>query len=96
MELSDIDRLAKILALDLSVSEKESLYDKFLDTILKIEALKNIDVSEVVPTHSVTGLINVYQTKEHLVTTLSLDEALRNAPNVSKGLIIVEGDHRHG
>lgn len=95
MELADVDRLAKILALELSLEDQEVLFSKFSDTLEKITTLKELNIIEVSPTCSVNKLTNVFQANDQPKVSLTQEDVLLNAPLKSKGLVVVDGDYRY-
>jgi aspartyl-tRNA(Asn)/glutamyl-tRNA(Gln) amidotransferase subunit C len=77
-------KLAKLSRLKLTVAEIEK-YQKELSSILDyVERLEAVDVSDLMPTYQVTGLIN--QTRSDEVAnnqSVSPDELLNRAPKTS-------------
>lgn len=86
----DVDKMAKLSKLDVT-GQEGTFADLFTDTLDKIAVLNELDTSKVSETFQVTGLKNVYQKGEENKATLTKEQALANASEVSKGLIVTKG-----
>ena len=84
----DVLKLARLARLDLTDDEVAE-YATELSAILQyVEQLQTVDVTGLKPTNQVTGLTNVTRPDE-LRTSLSQEEALKNAPAKANGLFLV-------
>ena len=83
--------IAKLCNLTLTESEVEKLAKMLSDTLDYIGVLDELDTSGVNETFQVTGLTNVFQQKNDEVTTLSQEEALKNAKEVIKDMFATKG-----
>ena len=95
MHIADVDRLAKILALELTEEEKLGLLEKFTDTVNKISILRELDTRNIKETSQVTGLVNIYQDFEYPQTSLGQTNALDNAPVKERDLFSTQGSYRN-
>ncbi len=95
----DIAHIAKLANLPLQKEEEGKLATQLDATIAYIEELSQIDTSKVEGTNMVTQTKNVYREDEvDEFTTLSQDDALKNAKHKHNGLVLVpaileEGDN---
>ena len=80
----DVDHVARLARLQISEAER-SLYTRQLGAILEhAEGLKKVDVAGVAPTAHVLELSNVLR-PDVAGPSLPREEAMRNAPDKSKG-----------
>lgn len=78
----DVLKLARLARLDLSDDEIEQ-FSKELTAILHyVEQLQAVDVTDLEPTHQVTGLTNVARKDEVINYGYAPKELLRNVPEV--------------
>lgn len=87
--LIDVKKVAKLADLPLSDEEATKLEDQLSETLKFVESLNEISVENVEPTHSVTGLSNVVR-KDEVEPSLSQEQALKNAKNISGGYFKVK------
>lgn len=81
--------MAKLANLSLSEEEATKLENQLSETLKFVESLDEIDVKNVEPAHSVTGLSNVMR-QDEVEPSLTQDEALKNAENKSGGYFKVK------
>ncbi len=84
----DVKHVAHLARLALTPEEEQKLGDQLGHILGYIEKLKELDVTNVEPTAHAVPLLNVTRPDE-LRASLSHDEAMRNAPARSNGLVIV-------
>jgi aspartyl-tRNA(Asn)/glutamyl-tRNA(Gln) amidotransferase subunit C len=84
----DVRYVAHLARLKLSPEEEQQLGAQLGDILGYIEKLKEVDVSGMDPTAHPSPLVNVTRPDEER-SSLSHDEALRNAPQKSGGLFTV-------
>lgn len=85
-----VEKIAKLVKLDLTEAEKEKFSKMFSETLEYIEILKELKTDTVEETYQVNGLTNVFQTSQNKAT-LPTSEVIKNASNVSKGLFVTDG-----
>jgi len=86
-----VDHIAHLANIPTSQAERERLAHEFSDTLNVVDQLKQVDVTDVEPTHQVTGLENVW--REDLVdkdSMFSQEEALQNATQTHDGFFVVK------
>ena len=83
-------KISELVKIPLTNTEVEKLAKMFSETLETIEVLKGLDTTDVAETYQVTGLTNVFQNGEKNRTTLSQKEALKNAKEVIKNLIVTK------
>ncbi|MSU36056.1 MAG: Asp-tRNA(Asn)/Glu-tRNA(Gln) amidotransferase subunit GatC [Pedosphaera sp.] len=84
----NVHYVAKLARIALSPDEEERLGSQLGNILSYIEKLKSADVSGVEPTAHAFPLLNV--TRPDVVeTSLTNEEALRNAPSHTGGLFVV-------
>ena len=84
----DIKYVAHLARLSLTPAEEQQ-YGAQLEGILGyIEKLKQLDVAGIEPTAHAVPLVNVFR-PDAARTSLSNEEALRNAPSKANGLFVV-------
>ena len=80
----EVDHIALLARLELSAAEKE-LYREQLSSILEhIARLQKLDTSQIPPTSSVLPPRSRLR-EDEIQTGLSKDQALRNAPDETRG-----------
>ena len=84
----DVKYVAHLARLALTPEEEKKFGDQLGHILEHIEKLKELDVSNVEPTAHAVPLVNVTRADE-VRSSLSQDEALRNAPAKANGLFIV-------
>ena len=83
--------VAKLANLPISADEQAVLVGTFQQTLEEIDALGQVDVTGVEPTHSVSGLLNVWRDDTvDSETTLTQQQALSQAPRTFQGFIVVD------
>lgn len=86
-----VDHIAHLATIPTSAKERERLAHEFSDTLSVVAQLKSVDVSDVEPTHQVTGLENVLRNDEvRQDLCFSQAEALVNARRTHQGYFVVE------
>lgn len=86
-----VHHIASLAHIPVSDQEEQSLADGFVKTLHVVDTLKSLDVSQVEPTHQVTGLVNIF--RDDVVDKsrmFSQDQALANAPEVHDGFFVVK------
>ena len=85
----DIDYVAKLANLPLSVEER-ALFEKHLkDVLTYISKLNEIDTDSIEPIGHITNLQNVLR-EDKPAPSLSQDDALKNAPKIYNGFFEVD------
>jgi aspartyl-tRNA(Asn)/glutamyl-tRNA(Gln) amidotransferase subunit C len=88
--LDQVKHVAGLAHIPVTNEEAKKLASAFAETLQVIENLKSVDVSQVEPTHQVTGLENV--TRPDVVDhdrMLTQDQALANASQTHQGYFVV-------
>lgn len=86
----DVKHIAKLADL-LLTPEEEDKYAAQLSAILEyVDQLDSVDTSNVEPTFNVTGLSNVMN-EDETVVSVSQEEALSNASQKKDGLFVTKG-----
>ncbi len=86
-----VEHIAKLAKIPVSEGEKESLADGFNKTLTVIDELFKVDVSDIEPTHQVTGLENVL--RDDMIDEkkmFSQEQALSNTKNKHNGYFVVD------
>jgi aspartyl-tRNA(Asn)/glutamyl-tRNA(Gln) amidotransferase subunit C len=87
----DVDKIAKLALIPVTDEEKKVLAEGFTTVVGVLDVLKKVDVSNVEPTHQVTGLENVFRDdvidEERMFTQ---EQALKNAPKAHDGYFMVD------
>jgi aspartyl-tRNA(Asn)/glutamyl-tRNA(Gln) amidotransferase subunit C len=89
-QIIPVQHIAKLANLPITAEEEKKLEAAFADTLKVVEDLKNVDVTNVLPTFQVTGLENVM--REDVVDEekmFSQKEALANAKQTYDGYFVV-------
>ncbi len=84
VSIEDVDHVAALAHLKFSDDEREQLVDQLNAILAYMEKLNTLDTSGVGPTSHVLNLRNVFRSDE-VGTSLSQEEALRNAPSSDRG-----------
>lgn len=85
-----VDHIAHLANIPTTQGERERLAHEFSDTLQVVDQLRQVDVSDVEPTHQVTGLENVW--REDVVEESRMftqEEALSNATHTHNGFFVV-------
>lgn len=85
-----VKHIAKLANIPISEKEESDFSEGFNKTLEVVDKLFDVDVSNVGPTHQVTGLENVL--REDVVNeanTLSQSDALKNSKNKHNGYFVV-------
>jgi aspartyl/glutamyl-tRNA(Asn/Gln) amidotransferase C subunit len=86
---SDVKHIASLANIPVTDAEAEKLSKEFSDTLIVVEEVNAVDVSNVSAVH-MTGLSNVL--REDVVDTermFTQEEALSNAPETHNGFFVV-------
>lgn len=90
MKTQTVKHIAQLANIPITEEEEAALATAFTDTLKVVDELSEIDVSNVNPTHQVTGLTNVTRPDEvdsfHM---FSQEEALANASKKHDGYFVV-------
>ena len=84
----DVKYVAHLARLALSAEEEQTLASQLGNILGYIEKLKEADVAGVEPTAHAFPMVNVTRPDE-IRPSMSIDDALRNAPATAGGLFIV-------
>jgi aspartyl-tRNA(Asn)/glutamyl-tRNA(Gln) amidotransferase subunit C len=87
----DVSHIARLAQIPVTEDEKKELSSGFNTVIKVLDTLNSIDVTNVEPTHQVTGLVNVF--REDVVDEKRMftqEEALENAPSAHDGYFMVD------
>lgn len=82
--VKDVDHVAALAHLSFTEEEREQLADQLNDLLAYMEKLNTLDTKAVDPTSHVLHLKNVFRSDE-VGTSLTQEEALRNAPASDRG-----------
>lgn len=85
-----VKKIAKLANIPITDAEEAKLEAAFVETLKIVDELKEVDVTNVVPTSQVTGLTNVW--REDVVdqaSSFTQAEALKNAHQVHDGFFVV-------
>lgn len=83
--------IAKLANIPISDQESENLAQAFQETFGVIDQLQSLDVSNIEPSHQVTGLTNVWrEDKVNQEKMFSQAQALANAPKQHNGYFVVD------
>lgn len=82
--IEDVDHVAALAHLRFPDEEREQLVDHLNAILAYMEKLNTLDTTGVRPTSHVLHLKNVFRSDE-IGTTLTQEEALRNAPASDRG-----------
>jgi aspartyl-tRNA(Asn)/glutamyl-tRNA(Gln) amidotransferase subunit C len=84
----DVKYVAHLARISLPLAEEQKLGVQLKKILGYIEKLKELDVSGVEPTAHAVPMVNVTRPDE-VRPSLSVEEALRNAPAKANGLFLV-------
>ena len=79
IKVADVEYVAKLAHLGFDPEQKEDMVDKLGSILEYMQQLADIDTTGVEPTTHVLPLSNVFR-EDEVGPTLSLDDALANAP----------------
>jgi len=82
--IEDVDHVANLAHLKFSDAEREQLVDQLNAILAYMEKLNTLDTSDAAPTSHVLNLKNVFRSDE-VGSSLTQEEALRNAPSSDRG-----------
>ena len=86
-----VEHVSKLANIPLKDGEANKFAEMFSDTLNYVDILKELDTKSTSETYQVTGLSNVYQEGNENEVTLSQSDAIRNAKDKEKGLIVTKG-----
>jgi len=86
----EIAKLAKLARIGLSKEEEKSLASQMSEILDYASELDMVDVSNVVPTSQVTGLMNVTRIDKVVGCDIGREDLLANAPAEENGFIKVK------
>ena len=84
----DVGYVARLARLDLSAAEIAQYQAQLSDVLKFVEALRQVDVSDVEPTAHASAVFNVFRADEPQ-PSFSPATALSNAPRQANGLFVV-------
>jgi len=85
-----VKHIATLANIPISEQEVQSLEKAFAETLKVVDKLQSVDVTNVKPTHQVTGLTNIF--REDIVDKdrmLSQNDALANSRKTHNGYFVV-------
>lgn len=89
MEFKDtVKHIAELAKLDFKESEIDLFSEQFKEIIEYIDTLNEVDLSNVEPLTQITDFENVLR-QDIVQTSVSLDAALKNAPNKNENFFKV-------
>lgn len=84
----NIDRIAQLARIALTAEEKEKFSAQLADVLTNIEKLRQVNVDGVEPTAHAFPIYNVWA-DDVAQAGLSVEDALRNAPEKRDNMIVV-------
>ena len=87
---AEVEHIAELVKLALTEEEKEVFALQLSSILEHFQALQALDTTGISPTAQVIALKNVMRADE-VTPSLSLEEALANAPQAEKGYFKVPG-----
>ena len=88
---STVAYIASLANLSVTAQEQQNFATAFSQTLDEIEKLNDLDTKNVEPTHSVTGLKNVWREDEiDLSRQLTQEQALGQAKHKVHGFVVVD------
>lgn len=88
--VNTVKHIANLAQIPVSDAEAEKLQHAFEETLKTVAELKEVDVSNVEPTHQVTGLTNVLrQDVVNPDNMFTQEQALKNAKKTYQGFFVV-------
>lgn len=89
LSLDEVRKVALLARLRLDEAELEQMRQQLSDILEYMQVLQQVDVTEVPVTAQVTDVVNVVRPDE-VRPSLSVDEALANAPDRENGYFKVK------
>lgn len=90
-KLPPVSKIAQLANLSISQSEETEFTNAFEETLEVVSKMNDLDLSDVEPTHHVTGLENVSRAdKVDEDRMFSQEQALQNASASHKGYVAVK------
>ena len=86
----EVEKLSKLARVGLTKTEIDALAHDTSAILDYAKQLDEVDVSNVVPTSQVTGLMNVTRKDEVVECDINREELLCNTPETEKGFIKVK------
>jgi len=86
-----IEHLARLSSLSITNEEAKKLQNLLSETIDYINVLEQLNTSNAEMTYQVNNLSNIFLKDTTPCSTLSLEQALKNASQVKDGLIVSKG-----
>lgn len=85
-----VKHIARLAHIPITEEEEKALEVAFVETLLVVDQLKSVDVTDVAPTSQVTGLENVWRDDvAKVIDTFTQLEALANAKRQYQGFFVV-------
>ena len=84
----DVRYIARLARLELSDEEVERYQSQLSNVLTFVEALRQVDVSNVEPTAHASPVFNVFR-QDEAQASFTPKEALANAPRQANGLFVV-------
>lgn len=91
LSIKDVEHIAKLSRLELSVSEKEKFAGQLSDVLEYVSQLNEVNTENVEPTAQATGLVNVIEEDEINKSTVEYEDIRKNAPDFEEGSYKVPG-----
>ena len=89
LTIEEVQHVARLAALRLSLEEMETMRAQLEHILDYIDMLKEVDVADVPPTAQVTELLNVMRTDE-VRPSMPREDVLANAPDQRDGMFRVK------
>lgn len=88
LTLDDVDHVAMLARLGLTLDERERLREQLSTILSHIDALSELDTDAIPPTASITQAVNVW--RDDLVRpSLTANQVFQNAPRSLDGCFVV-------
>ena len=86
--VKDVEHVAKLARLELTDAEKEKFTKQLGDVLKYVEQMNEVDTTNVKPMAHAFDIVNVMR-EDEVVTEVSREELLKNAPEEENGFFKV-------
>lgn len=86
--VKDVEHVAKLARLELTETEKEKFTKQLGDVLKYVEQMNEVDTTNVKPMAHAFDIVNVMR-EDEVVTEVSREELLKNAPEEENGFFKV-------
>lgn len=87
----DVQKIAELASIPITDDQAKDLAQGFTKTMKVVDALSEVDVSNVEATNQVTGLENVFREDEIDITRMfTQEQALANGKRTQNGFFVVD------